>query len=194
MARHLTREDVPAAAATLAVAFSEDPFYRWMTQGPANPAEVLHAYFIDKLTHAVGEGNALVSPDGGTVLVVERLRGDGNIGPSSLDAVAHLLPAARIPVIRDVLTSIDALHPQQDHWYVDVIATTPSSRGRGDGSRLMASWLAAPDVASTVVHLQSSNPGNLTFYRRLGFLAMPSVRLPHGAGELTPMTRPDGVA
>lgn len=193
MADHLTREDVPAAAGTLAVAFSEDPFYRWMTQGAANPTEALRAYFVHKLTHAVGDANALVSPGGNSVLVVERVGKDGDTGPSSLDAVADLLPRDRSPVVREVFAAIDALHPREDHWYVDVIATTPSARGRGDGSRLMVSWLHSPHVASEVVHLQSSNPDNLTFYRRLGFVSAPAVYLPHGAGALTPMTRPDCV-
>jgi ribosomal protein S18 acetylase RimI-like enzyme len=76
-----------------------------------------------------------------------------------------------LPRLLGRLGEIERVHAAQpsDHWYLEFIGTASSARGRGVGAALMADALARFDQMGLPVYLESSNPGNLRFYRRHGF-------------------------
>src|SRR5262249_6567356 len=58
------------------------------------------------------------------------------------------------------------------HWYVHMMAIDPRKQGRGMGSALLASVLAATADASGARYpafLTTHNERNVAFYRRAGF-------------------------
>jgi ribosomal protein S18 acetylase RimI-like enzyme len=181
--------DVDRAARTLAASFADDDFYRWMTPDATTRVETLTAYFADKLRDGAGE--VFVSDTHSSVLVVDRItstrqRDTGDRG-DPIPVLAPYVPLSHRELIVDVFGAVDALHPSEPHLYIDVIASAPEARGQGDGSRLMAEWLAA--AAPQFAYLESSNVRNLPFYRRHGFVADEVVTLPYGGLQLTPMSR-----
>jgi ribosomal protein S18 acetylase RimI-like enzyme len=176
--------DGNAAASVLARAFDPDPFYRWMLPDDDTRLAALTAYFLGKL--AAPAADVVVSGSGHTVLVTIDLPSGSESG-AGLGVLARFVDGRHRMRIADVLAAVERLHPRIPHTYIDVIATDPLARGRGEGTVVLREWLAAHN--GRPLHLQSSNERNLSFYRRLGFVAAPAVDLPHGAGRLTPMNR-----
>ncbi|WP_157802768.1 hypothetical protein [Compostimonas suwonensis] len=200
------------AALVFAETFADDPFYQWMTPEPQSRLAALNAYFAVKVADAMARGEAFASESGATVMLTERL-GDGTVlegaalggavlgdtatggqapteeVPASLRALLPAIGQQHLDKIREVFATIDSTHPARPHDYVDVLAGSRAVRGGGEGSRLVSDWLTRAD-AGELAYLQSSNPRNLSFYRRLGFHDEADViRLPHAAGSLTPMSR-----
>ena len=75
------------------------------------------------------------------------------------------------------------------HWYLNVIATLPSHQGRGLGARALRPMVERFDAAGEPAYLESSNPRNMTLYRRHGFEELGDpIDLPDGP-SLYPMWR-----
>ena len=65
--------------------------------------------------------------------------------------------------------SLDDSHPHDTpHWYLNVISTLPRHQGQGLGARTLAPVLAICDRDGVAAYLESSNPRNMTLYRRQG--------------------------
>ena len=81
--------------------------------------------------------------------------------------------------------------PGERHWYLNVIAAKRGARSRGVGARLLEPFLERADREGVGIYLESSNPRNLSFYRRYGFLNHGDAVVLPGAGPiLQPMWRP----
>jgi GNAT superfamily N-acetyltransferase len=81
-------------------------------------------------------------------------------------------------------------HPHdRPHWYLNVISTLPSHQGRGLGARALRPVLDRCDAERMPAYLESSNPRNMTLYRRHGFEeVLDPIDLPDGP-SLYPMWR-----
>jgi GNAT superfamily N-acetyltransferase len=89
-----------------------------------------------------------------------------------------------------VLNAItDGIHPREQHWYLGILATGTDAQGGGQGSRMLAHTLARVDQDRLPAYLESSNPRNVPFYERHGFVPVGEERLPDGP-TLTRMWRP----
>jgi ribosomal protein S18 acetylase RimI-like enzyme len=76
----------------------------------------------------------------------------------------------------------------EPHWYLPFIGVDPASQRNGHGSRLMAYALQQFDRDHMAAYLESTNPRNISFYRRHGFEPVGEIR----AGTspvITPMLR-----
>jgi GNAT superfamily N-acetyltransferase len=82
-----------------------------------------------------------------------------------------------------------AAHPHDAaHWYLNVIATLPDRQGQGLGARILEPVLTRCDRDGVGAYLESSNPRNMTLYRRMGFVQTGELPLPDGP-SLYPMWR-----
>lgn len=84
--------------------------------------------------------------------------------------------------------AMDAVRPAEPHWYLSMIATLPSLQGQGVGGALLRHSLDIVDAAGAPAYLESSNPRNVSLYKRHGFVAVGDIPLPDGP-SLTPMWR-----
>lgn len=84
---------------------------------------------------------------------------------------------------------VEALRPQQAHWYLDTLATDPASFGQGLAGRLVEHGLAKHDEQGEAVALDVHLERNRRFYERWGFEAVASDRLPGEDLEVTIMWR-----
>jgi len=74
------------------------------------------------------------------------------------------------------------------HGYLPLIGVEPNAQGRGLGAALMGVALARCDREGTLAYLESSNPRNVSLYRRGGFEETDEIKV--GAGPVvTPMVR-----
>jgi ribosomal protein S18 acetylase RimI-like enzyme len=60
----------------------------------------------------------------------------------------------------------------EDGWYLHAMGVDPRQQGRGVGARLMAPVLEAADARGLTCALHTSDPNNVAFYERLGFVVV----------------------
>ncbi len=65
---------------------------------------------------------------------------------------------------------MEAYHPAEPHWYLAILGTVPEWQGKSLGGRLLDSVLSHCDQQQMPAYLESSNPANVPFYQRYGFV------------------------
>ena len=78
--------------------------------------------------------------------------------------------------------------PTAPFWELELLAVDPVCQGQGIGSALLEHGLQACVDKTMPVYLESSNPANLSLYRRFGFELLAEVQLP-GTPKRFPMLR-----
>ena len=176
-ARKLTSADVPAAARALARALLDDP--GWIYTFPDATTRLarmdrLLAIAIRALYLHRDECWTLEPDDGGGLAGAALWEPPGDhdvpIGRAllALPRIAWIL-GRRIPVGIDIVRQMEKRHPTEPHWYLAILGIDPAFQGRGLGPRLLAPVLDRCDADGLLCWLESANPKNHGFYRRLGF-------------------------
>jgi len=161
-------------------AFDDDPVWEWMCPDPRRRRAHLGRMFGQLIRRPIASGWVTTTDDlGGAaawtapgqwkVRPVDGLR----ISESLLRAVGPAWVLSRLRA----LGQMDQHHPTEAHWYLEVIGTDPSRRGRGIGSALMAPMLERIDGEGLPAYLESSKEENLPLYHRFGFEVLDEVRL-----------------
>lgn len=182
--------DAGQVARVLAAGFSDDPVLCWLFEEPGR-ADKLDALFgflapeslVPRGATWLGSGSCAAWtppldpgwPDDRTARFV-----------TALSAAALPADLERLDVLED---AVRAAHPTEAHWYLGFLATEPARRGEGRGGALLAASLAVVDADRLPAYLESTNPRNVSLYRRHGFEAVGSIDLP-GGPSLVPMWRP----
>lgn len=94
-----------------------------------------------------------------------------------------------LPRALRVLHAMDAVHPAEPHWYLNMVGTEPGLQGRGYGGAVIRSRLATCDATGLPAFLISSKDSNIPVYRALGFAVTGEIAIP-GGPTLWPMLRP----
>jgi GNAT superfamily N-acetyltransferase len=190
--RQALRADLPAIADLWVDAFASDPFLRWMQPDDAGwPAfgrmwmgfvldltfERGHTYCSDPLDVAVAwvpPDVALVTPDD-----LDRAREltASHVGEAHADAVWTTILAAR------------GHGMEVPHWTLQYLGARSSKHGSGLGQLAVAPILARCDEDGLPCGLVSTNPRNVSFYERNGFVVQAEVPTPDEATALRPMER-----
>jgi GNAT superfamily N-acetyltransferase len=185
--RDATAEDLELVARICADGFYDDPLMRWVMPDDETRAAGLTTAFIGLASTYLGEGSALHVVDDACVTmwrspayVAPAPTGDEGPSPWAPDV------AERFRILGELM---EHAHPTVPHWYLNVISTRPSHQGRGLGARALAPTLALNDAESMPAYLESSNPRNMTLYRRHGFEEIDEpIQMPDGPA-LYPMWR-----
>ncbi len=69
---------------------------------------------------------------------------------------------------------------QEPHWHLLAVGVAAAARGRGHGRDLIAAGMYRAAADGVPVHLETTNPGNLAYYERLGFETTAAIDLPGG--------------
>ena len=77
--------------------------------------------------------------------------------------------------------SAEREHPQDPHWYLEALGVHPSAQGQGWARRALEPGLRRADDAGLGCYVETSDGGNVPFYRRLGFEVI-APRLDHLRG------------
>ena len=94
-----------------------------------------------------------------------------------------------IPNLR-FLTTLEAAHPSEPHYYLEFIGTDPAHQGKGHGSALLRPMLAQADAEGVGAYLESSKESNIAFYARFGFELRPTLSFAgRNAPQMWPMWR-----
>lgn len=111
-----------------------------------------------------------------------------------LAAMDHVLARDQLHRMLTLNLLVDQIHPKERHWYLGMIATRATAQGTGAGTRVMTYTLGRVDADGVPAYLESTNPANIPFYERNGFVIVGEAGLPEGP-NLTQMRRtPPGSA
>ena len=156
------------AVAALVMAFSTDPFLRWMYPEPADylrhfPA-VIHAFGGEAFR--TGFAQQVDSFKGAALWMAPGIDPGGDELLELFDAT---IDPSRLSDLRAVLDLMDEHHLTAEHWYLPWFGVDAWEQGRGLGSVLMSACLTVVDSDHLPAYLDSTNPRNIAFYRRHGF-------------------------
>jgi GNAT superfamily N-acetyltransferase len=179
--------DARAAIDVIVLAFAADPMTRWTWPQPhqylAAMPDISRAFGGGAFTHGGADctdgcsGAALWLPPG---VHPDNARMDEIFGrTASPDARKHM---------PSLFEQMSRSHPAEPHWYLPLIGVDPARQGKGLGDALMAHACARCDRAGQLAYLESSNPRNISLYRRHGFEELGTIQA--GASPaLVPMLR-----
>jgi ribosomal protein S18 acetylase RimI-like enzyme len=160
--------EVDHTIATLVLAFGADPVARWMYEDP-------HQYLlhIPRLFRALGTS----SFDAGTAHRTNNGLGvalwlppgvHGDDGP--LEAViADSMVEKKQAQVATVFERTEHYRPAEPHWYLSLIGVEALHRNKGCGAALLQNGLRRCDREHLPAYLWSSNPLNISLYKRHGF-------------------------
>jgi ribosomal protein S18 acetylase RimI-like enzyme len=191
-ARVAVSADLEAMGRTLGRAFADDPVMVW-TVGDGegcDPEKGAIFFRLDARNH-LRHGLCFVTPDADGVSIWAP-PGRWKTRPLDLLRTApRLLRLAPVKQLRRALafvSTVEAAHPAEPHYYLAVLGTDPDARGRGLGVTVMAPVLERADREGRPCYLESSKEDNLAYYERHGFKVTGQIDHP-GAPPLWSMWR-----
>ncbi len=185
--RTTTPADEVFAIDTVVLAFAADPVARWcwpdshqyLTSMPSFTRAFGGGAFLHNGAHCTDDyaGAALWLPP--------------NVHPQE-KALGEVLERTVAASIRGdlfaVFEQMAKYHPDEPHWYLPLIGVDPAQQGKGCGSALMTYALQQCDLDRSPAYLESTNPRNISLYRRHGFEVLGTIQV-GGSPPLVPMLR-----
>lgn len=153
-------------------AFWDDPVWMWVCPDPQRRREHLGSAFAQVIRRRVHDGHGWTT-DGLAGAAVWAPPDEWRTQP--LDSARIAVPMLRAIGPRGLterlgaLSAIESRHPTEPHWYLEVLGTDPTRRGKGIGTALLAPMIDRCDEVGLPAYLESSKRENLAFYRRFGF-------------------------
>jgi ribosomal protein S18 acetylase RimI-like enzyme len=166
--RTVAPHDAGPAIHTIVLAFASDPVARWTWPNAQQYLEAMPRLALAFGGGAFAHGGAHYT-DGFAGVALWLPPG---INPDE-EALGEVLQSTVSPShCADVFATFEQMaqyHPQEPHWYLPLIGVDPAHQGKGLGDALMAHVLARCDRERVPAYLESTNPRNVSLYRRHGF-------------------------
>ncbi len=189
--RHALQADLPRLTSTLQSAFSQDPVMAWVFEDEATRHANLATWMDFNLrmgltrghTYSVadGLGAAIWSPPDVSLF-------DSLWGAAMARTTAELIGERAGEVMQGLSQALKAV-PDEPFFYLFMLGVHDDSQGQGLGAELIAPILDVCDREGIAAHLESSNPKNVSFYRRHGFEVTAEIELAPGGPVVRPMHR-----
>lgn len=190
-ARPAAAGDLDLVVAVAAAAFRDDPVMGWVFPDPATRPERLRALFSMPAGDMLRGGGDVHLCDGASVALWRRPGHEHGLREADDEHTRAAVSGFRDDELERLLvlgSTLAAHHPREPHWFLHVLGTEPDRQGHGLGAVVVAPVLERCDADGVRAYLESSNPRNLPFYRRLGFVDAGEIAL-EGGPSLTPMWR-----
>ncbi len=183
----VTPADEAAAIDAVMLAFAADPMARWCWPDPHQYVATFPG-FIRAFAGAGFARNGAFYTEG---YVGAALWLPPGTGPDD-DAMDEMMERTVAPSIRGealaVVEQMASHHPSEPLWYLPVIGVDPAHQGKGHGDALMRHALALCDREHAPAYLESSNPRNISLYKRHGFEPITTIQV-GSSPPIVPMLR-----
>jgi GNAT superfamily N-acetyltransferase len=194
-ARPARKDEVGELSRTLARAFYDDPVMIWLLPDEKARTEQLCRLFTTMTRHHhLGRGGVEVAYHGPGVGAAalwdppnqwqETRRAQLAMTPTFIRVFG--LRSMRGRAVQELMKDV---HPEEPHWYLAVIGSDPTVRGRGFGQVLMRSRLDRCDAEYCPAYLESTKVENVPYYERFGFTVTSEIVLPDGGPTMWAMWR-----
>ncbi len=185
--RTMTPDDEAHAIDTITLAFATDPMTRWVWPRSHQYLAVMPSFVRAFGGAAFSHDGAFCSDEyaGAALWLAPGVHSDDERLGELMDTTAS--PAAREagPAIFEQMAKY---HPNEPHWYLPLVSVDPAQQGRGHGDALMRHALERFDREKMAAYLESTNPRNISLYRRHGFEELGTIRA-GSSPTLVPMLR-----
>jgi GNAT superfamily N-acetyltransferase len=194
-ARPAQKTDIAALSHVLGRAFHDDPVTTWMLPDEKTRPVRLPRLFATLTRHHHFAGGGVEVACDGPGIGAAALWDPPNRWKQSPREQLAMLPSVirtfgyRAAAARDVIELMKRHHPEEPHWYLAVIGSDVTVRGKGYGQALMHSRLDRVDAEHAPAYLESSKPENVPYYQRFGFEVTGEIVLPNGGPTVWPMWR-----
>ena len=186
--RVATLSDIDGIAETLASAFENDPLWGWAFPDTSDLAAFWRFFAGSALRYPwtfIADDFASVAvwiPPGGVELTDEE--------ETALGPLIEGLIGPRAPDVLTLIEAFDNNHPtERPHYYLSLLGTHSSQRGKGIGMALLTENLATIDTERAPAYLESSNPANDARYESKGFNRIGGFERPDGGAQVSVMWR-----
>ena len=180
-------DDAAHLVAPIVLAFSADPFVRWMLPGSAQ--------FLTTFTRLTRLHSERTAAHGGAY---GRADGRGaafwyppGVQPDGEALGAELAAAGVSERVAPVWAQMASHEPAEPHWYLRQIGVDPALQRSGHGTELIRAGLAEVDRSGEPAYLEATSLASRAFYERHGFSTLAEVQVGDSA-PLWPMLRAAG--
>jgi ribosomal protein S18 acetylase RimI-like enzyme len=189
--RRAVSSDVVELAATLASAFSDDPWMRWTVDSQDHDLRLAQIYELMLREIALPHGVVWTTdqrdavaiwvptqPTAASLLVLEPFK-----------AELRALAGDRAGAAAAAQELVGARFPRDATWYLAVTGVHSERQRRGLGSAVLGPMLERLDRDQLVAVLDTSTAGNVSFYVQHGFGVADELDLPEGGPHVWIMRR-----
>ena len=174
--RTATAADTERCLATLTLAFSGDPPCRWAWPDPQQYLEAFPRFARAFGGWAIDLGTAQYY-EGFSGVALWLAPGAAPDEQSLVKVIEDTVADERKGAMFSMFEQMDALHPQEAHWYLPLIGVDPAHQGKGIGSALLSHILNVCDGQNVSAYLEATSPRNVPLYKRHGFEAIGSIQV-----------------
>jgi ribosomal protein S18 acetylase RimI-like enzyme len=190
--RRAVADDLPWAAAALALAFADYPWTRWVVD-ERDHLDRLEGLYAIYLRVALELGQVWVSDDASAVAAWTSSRtAAAQDELFAREGLATRVAALSGDRLGNVATGIELLAPHtpsEDHWVLAAVGVVPGRQREGLGRRVLEPALADLDARGEAAVLDTSTASNVGLYERLGFAVTAELQMPAGGPRVWLMKR-----
>lgn len=185
--RTMTPNDEVRAVDTVVLAFVADPMTRWVWPDSHQYLSAMPRFIRAFGGAAFSNDGAFCSGEfaGAALWLAPGVHPDGERLDELMEHTAS--PAAR-EAGSAIFEEMAKYHPKGPHWYLPLIGVDPACQGKGHGDALMRYALERFDREKLPAYLESTNPRNISLYRRHGFEELGTIQA-GSSPALVPMLR-----
>ena len=168
--------DEDRAIDTIVVAFAADPMARWVWPDVRQYLTSMPAFARAFGGEAFTRHTSLCTEDlaGVALWLPPGAAPDDEVLGALVD---ETVAVSRRAELQSVMGEMGLHHPAEPHWYLPLIGVDPARQGQGHGSALMTRALERCDEQHLPAYLESSNPRNISLYRRHGFEQIGTIQI-----------------
>jgi ribosomal protein S18 acetylase RimI-like enzyme len=186
--RQATAAEYPQVAGVMGKAFADDPIVSWVYRG-RNVAPKLSKY-TSALLRTVGHRREVWVSEGFDGAAIWAPPGEFRIGGAEIfRMMTRMFGAFGRPSAMPANLAVEKLHPEEPHWYLELLGTVPERQGHGLGAAVLKPVLDRCDEEGIPAWAWSSNRRNLGFYYRHGFEVLEERPFTKGAPPIFPIRR-----
>jgi GNAT superfamily N-acetyltransferase len=174
------RADTKRVAASLALAFHDDPVFRWFSPDDRRRAGML-PHFFDVFVEAYLSHGETYRDEGaaGAALWATPSADPLSAEPAYAERLEEIV-GIDAPRLFEIVELLEANAPQQPHYHLQFLGVRPGQQGAGLGAALMAPMLERCDRDGVPAYLEATTDRNRALYERHGFRAHGHIPLPAG--------------
>ena len=171
--RKITKDNQYFAVNVLLLAFSSDPFQRYLMPDPTIFYKNSSIWFNNAACQSISTESLFGTDDNSGIALWFPPNFD-----VQFDAISETLKDLPSYSQKDIFQYFDAFenHKPKDAWYLEYLGVDPSKHSLGLGSLLLKNSLDKIDELHQPAYLESSNPRNMSLYERHGFEAVSKIQ------------------